>query len=118
VFRDTSLMRRAGIAVALVFSLLSGVVSLGHVDGADDPECNFIAVAHDASAHRIRPETPRSGGASGHCVLCHSLRSVYPTFNQFAHRDDTPLGERLFAAQVDRPGIVAWTLVPGRAPPV
>ena len=118
VFRETSLMRRAGIAVALVLSLLSGVVSLAHIDGADDPACNVIAVAHDASAHSIRPATTRPDNDSEHCFLCHSLRSFQPSFNQFHQQDNTPHAERLYAAQIDRPELVEWTLVPGRAPPV
>jgi hypothetical protein len=118
MFRDASWVRRAGIAVALIFSLLSGAVSVAHIDGGDDPACAVVlAVAHDASAHSIRPAAASTDDVSDHCFLCHSFRSCYPSFEQFHHRDTAPHGERLHAAQIDRPELVAWTLVPGRAPP-
>jgi hypothetical protein len=108
-------MRRAGVALALVFSLLSGVVSVAHADG-DDPACTVIAVAHDASAHSIRPAATSPNDVSDHCVLCHSLRSCYPSY-QFHHYDTAPHGERLHALRIDGGELVEWTLVPGRAPP-
>jgi hypothetical protein len=120
MLRDTVWMRRAGVALALVVSLLSGVVSLTHIDGADNPACNPVAVAHDPSAHSIRPDTTQSGSDSGYCILCilcHSLRSVYPSFSTFQHSNNAPYAGRLHAAQVDRARLVAWTLAPGRAPP-
>ncbi len=110
-------VHRAGVAIALLVCLLASTASLPHSDGPDDIACNPVAVAHDASAHGVRPDTTRSRTAADHCFLCHSLRSFYSAFDTFEHYDNTPHAERLHAAQVDRPGLFAWTLVPGRAPP-
>jgi hypothetical protein len=118
MFRGMSWVRRAGVAVALLVSLCASTASLPHTNGTDDIACNPVAVAHDASAHGIRSATTPSPTEADHCFLCHSLRSFYSAFDRFEHHDHTPHAERLHAAQVDRSGLVAWTLVPGRAPPV
>ena len=86
---------------------------------ADDPDAGShrIAVAHDAAAHSIGTNPALSPSDSAHCFLCHTLRSFHPgsdTFRQFHYASRA---ERLHAAPIDLAGTVAWTIVPGRAPP-
>lgn len=101
----------------LVASLGAGSVALPHAEGADDIACAPVAVAHDESAHSITADPSRSPAEAGHCFLCHSLRSFHPAFDKFQQHDYTPRTERLHLAPADRASAVAWTLVPGRAPP-
>ena len=108
---------RAGVALLLLASLGAGSVALPHGEGADDIACAPMAVAHDESAHSIAADSTRSAAEGSHCFLCHSLRSFYPAFDNFQQHHDTPRTERLHLAPADRASAVAWTLVPGRAPP-
>lgn len=117
MFRGSSWIRRAGVALLLLASLGAGSVARLHADGADDFACNPIAVAHDESAHSITADSTRAPAEADHCFLCHSLRSFYPTFDTFQQHHYTPRTERLHIAPMDRASAVAWTLVPGRAPP-
>ena len=118
MFRARSWAHRAGVALTVLVSLLSGTALLPHAEGVDDFECNAIPIAHDESAHYVGPDTATARTEADHCFLCHSVRSFYSAFDTFAHSDTTPHAERLQAAQIDRPELVEWTLVPGRAPPV
>jgi hypothetical protein len=118
MFGPRSWAHRAGVTLALLVSLTSGTATLPHTDGPDDFECNPIPVAHDESAHYIGPATVFTAPDAGHCFLCHSVRSFYSAFDRFEQHDNAPHAERLHAAQIDRPALVEWTLVPGRAPPV
>ncbi len=108
---------RAGVAVALVVALGASALSLPHGGGADDSACNPVAVAHDPSAHHVGPGRTLQQSDADHCFICHTLRSFCSSFDKFDHHDPTPRIQPLHAAQVDHPALVAWTLVPGRAPP-
>jgi hypothetical protein len=118
MFRARSWAHRAGIALTLVVSLLSGTASLPHAESADDLECNPIPVAHDEAAHYVGPDSVPAEADADHCFLCHAVRSFYSAFDRFEHYDNSPHAGHLQAAQIDRPELVEWTLVPGRAPPV
>ena len=119
MFRGPSWIQRAGVALLLLASLGARTIALPHADGADDVACTPIAVAHDESAHSIGADpTPAAPAEADHCFLCHSLRSFYPAFEKFQQHHHAPRTERLHCAPIDRAGVVAWTLVPGRAPPV
>ena len=117
MFRRAFWIQRAGIALFLVASLAAGSIALPHADEAADTQCTPVMVAHDESAHYIGAAHTPSPGHAGHCFLCHSLRTFYPTFIRFQQHHDTPLTERLHLAPIDRASIGEWTLVPGRAPP-
>jgi hypothetical protein len=117
MFRGSSWIRRAGVALLLLASLGTGSVAQPHADGADDVACSPIAAAHDESAHSIAADSTQAPAEADHCFLCHSLRSFYPAFDKFQQHHYTPRTERLHVAPVDRASAVAWTLVPGRAPP-
>jgi hypothetical protein len=117
MFRDKLWARRAGLALWLAISLCAGTVLPPHADGADDIACNPVLVAHDESAHYIAADPAPAQSEADHCFLCHSLRSFHSVFNEFESHDPVPLGEHLHGAQIDRPALVEWTLVPGRAPP-
>lgn len=117
MFRCPSWCRRAAIALVLLASFGAGTFALPHVDGPGDPACSPIAVAHDESAHSVAANPAPAPAGADHCFLCHSLRSFYPAFNKFEQHDYTPRAERLSLAPIGRDSIVAWTLVPGRAPP-
>ena len=118
MFRDKSWAHRAGVALTLLVSLLAGTTSLPHAEDAADFECNPIPVAHDESAHYVGADPAPAQSDADHCFLCHAARSFYSAFDTFAPYDNTPHAEHLQAAQIDRPELVEWTLVPGRAPPV
>ena len=117
MFRGQSWIRRGGVALMLLASLGAGSIALPH---ADDPDvaCSPILVAHDESAHHIGPGPKLAAAETDHCFLCHSLRSFYPAFEKFEHHHHGPRAERLHIAPIDRARHSAWTLVPGRAPPV
>jgi len=118
MFRGSSwIRRRAGVALLLLASLIAGTVALPHADDAD-VACSPILVTHDESAHHVGADPTRSPLDNDHCVLCHSLRSFYTPFDKFEQEHYGPRAERLHIAPIDRARIVAWTLVPGRAPPV
>lgn len=116
MLRGPSWIQRAGVALLLLASLGAGSFALPHEDAADIA-CSPIAVAHDASAHYVAADPTPAPAEADHCFLCHSLRSFYPAFNKFEQHDYAPRTERLHLAPIDRDSVVAWTLVPGRAPP-
>jgi hypothetical protein len=116
MFRGPSWLRRAGVTL-LLWSLGAGTFAVPHA-GDREADCAPIAVTHDESAHHIAAG-PQTGPAdANHCFLCHSLRSFYPAFQKFEHHHNGPRAERLHSGTIDCAGLVAWTLVPGRAPPV
>lgn len=117
MFRGPSWIQRAGVVLLLLASLGAGTIALPHADGPDDPACSPIAVAHDESAHDIGPDPTPAPAEADHCFLCHSLRSFYPAFDKFEQHHYTPRTEQLHLAAIVRASVVAWTLVPGRAPP-
>lgn len=117
MFRGRSWIRRAGVTLLLLASLGGSTIALPH-DDARDAECNTIAVVHDERAHSVTAAPDRGPLDGDHCFLCHSLRTFYPAFGKFEHHHYQPRAERLHVAPLDRAVIVAWTLVPGRAPPV
>ena len=117
MFRRQSWIRRAGAALMLVATMSAGSLALPHADERD-ADCNPILVAHDASAHQIEPDAKPAAAHTEHCFLCHSLRSFYPAFDTFEQPHDAPGAESLHIARIDRARLLAWTLVPGRAPPV
>jgi hypothetical protein len=116
MFRGHSWIRRAAVAIVLLASLGASPIVLPHVD-ARDADCR-PAAPHDAEAHAFAAAPDRAPRDSEHCFLCHSLRTFYPAFETFEHHYFGPRTERLHTAPVDRALIVAWTLIPGRAPPV
>ena len=116
MFRGPSWIRRAGVALLLLASLGAGTVAPPHAD-SEDVACSPLAVAHDESAHYIGPDPTPAPAESDHCFLCHSLRSFYPAFDKFEQQHYAPRTERLHLAPINRDSVVAWTLVPGRAPP-
>ena len=115
MFRGQSRIRRAGVALVLLANLAVGSLALPHAEDPD-AECSPFLVAHDASAHHIGGATEPAD--TEHCFLCHSLRSFYPAFDRFDQLHYAPRGERLHIAPIDRARLLAWTLAPGRAPPV
>jgi hypothetical protein len=117
MFRGPSWIQRAGVALLLLASLGVATIALPHADGPDDVACNRIAVAHDESAHYIGADPTPAPAEADHCFVCHSLRSFYPAFDKFEQHHSTPRTERLHLATIDYARVVAWTLVPGRAPP-
>jgi hypothetical protein len=117
MFRRQSWIGRASAALLLVATVSTGSLVLPHADERD-ADCNPILVAHDASAHRIGPDAKPAAAHTEHCFLCHSLRSFYPAFDTFEQHHDAPGAEPLHIARIDRARLLAWTLVPGRAPPV
>jgi len=116
MFRRQSWARRAGAALMLVATLSAGSLALPHADERD-ADCNPILVEHDASAHEIGPGAKPAAAHTEHCFLCHSLRSLYPAFETFEQPHDAPSAEPLHIARIDRARLLAWALVPGRAPP-
>ena len=118
MFRGSSWIRRAGVALLLLASLGASTIALPHADGPDDAACNPVAVAHDESAHYIGAGATPAPAEADHCFLCHSLRSFYPAFDKFEQHHYEPRTERLHVAPIACARLVAWTLVPGRAPPV
>jgi hypothetical protein len=116
MFRGPSWIQRAGVALLLLASLGAGSFAPPHEDEAD-VACIPVAVAHDESAHYIGADPTPAPADADHCFLCHSLRSFYPAFDKFEQHHYAPRTERLHLAPIDRDSVVAWTLVPGRAPP-
>lgn len=117
MFRGPSWIRRAGVVFLLLASLGAGTIRLPHT-GETDADCSPIAVAHDKNAHHIGADPASAAADAEHCVLCHSLRSFYTAFDKFEQHHFAPRAERLHIAPIDRARLIAWTLVPGRAPPV
>ena len=117
MFRSQSWMRRAGVALVLLANLGLGSLALPHA-GDRDVQCSPVLVAHDASAHHIAPETKPATAETEHCFLCHSLRSFYPAFDKFDQPHHAPRAEQLHIAPIVRARLLAWTIAPGRAPPV
>lgn len=117
MFRGPSWIQRAGVALLLLASLGVGSLALPHEDEAN-LACSPIVVAHDESAHYIGADPTPAPTDADHCFLCHSLRSFYPAFDKFEQHHYAPRPERMHLAPIDRDSVVAWTLVPGRAPPV
>jgi len=117
MFGRRSWFERAGVALLLLASLSSSAIGLRHVDDAD-AACNPIPVTHDQAAHAIGAGSKATPAEADHCFLCHSLRTFHPAFDKFEHHHYGPRTERLHVAPVDRASAVAWTLAPGRAPPV
>jgi hypothetical protein len=116
MFRGSCRIRRAGVVLLLLASLSAGFTALPHADDCDG-ECGPIAVAHDENAHHVGVTATTASGETEHCILCHSLRSLYGTFGKFEQHHYGRRAERLHIAPLDRARLVAWTLVPGRAPP-
>lgn len=114
--RSRSWIGRAGIVFLLLASLSAGTIALPHA-GDRDAACAPVAVAHDESAHHIGANQTQSPRDAEHCFLCHSLRSFYPAFDRFEQHHYGPRAERLHIVPIDRALHVAWSLVPGRAPP-
>jgi len=114
--RRKSWLQRAG-SVVLFAALVAGTVARPHADGADDLACTPPAASHDESAHYIGSDPSAAPADSGHCFLCHSLRSFHTTLIEINHYYDGPRTERLHTAPRDRAGVVEWTILPGRAPP-
>ena len=117
MFRGQSWMRRTGVALVLLANLGVGSLALPHA-GDPDVACSPILVAHDASAHHIGAATKPAAAETEHCFLCHSLRSFYPAFDKFEQPHYAPRAEPLPVARIDGARLLAWTLAPGRAPPV
>jgi len=117
MFRGPSWIPRTGVVFLLLASLSTGTLALPHADG-EDAACGPIVVAHDESAHYIGADPTKAPREGDHCFLCHSLRSFYTAFDKFEQHHYGPRAERLHIAPIDRARLVAWTLVPGRAPPV
>ena len=109
-------IRRAGVAL-LLLAMTAGSIALPHADRADDAPCSEVTIAHDESAHYIGAFSAAAPGETTHCALCHSVRTFYPAFGKFQQHHDAPLTERLHLVRIDRPSAIAWTLLPGRAPP-
>ncbi len=118
MFRGPSWTQRAGIVFLLLASLGTGVVALPHASGGGDEACSPVAAAHDESAHSIGAQQAAREDEAAHCFLCHSLRTFYQSFDRFQQPHQSPRTEPLHVAATDRASVVAWTLVPGRAPPV
>jgi hypothetical protein len=118
MFRERSWIRRASVVIALLASFGAGMVSRPHTDGADDPACSPVVVAHDARAHHFAANPAPEQQHTDHCFLCHSLRSFHPAFEEFELYAPAPRAQHLQAASIRRVSTVEWTLVPGRAPPV
>jgi hypothetical protein len=118
MIRGAFWIQRAGVALLLLGSLTVGSIALPHADGVDDTPCDHVMIAHDESAHYIGAHHAPASGETTHCVLCHSLRTFYPAFDRFQQHHYTPLIERLHLGAIERVSAVAWTLVPGRAPPL
>ena len=117
MFLCSSWIHRVGVAMLLVASLGIASVAPPHADGADDIACNPVTAAHDESAHSIGAAPTPLPAESDHCFLCHSFRSFYPAFDTFEQHHYTPSTERMHPAPINPASVVAWTLVPGRAPP-
>jgi hypothetical protein len=118
MFRARSWFRKGGVAIAVFLSFGAGMVSLPHKDGADDPAHSAIVVAHDARAHHFAADRALEQDHAGHCFLCHSLRSFHPAFEEFELYVPSLHAQHLQAASIHRASTIAWTLAPGRAPPV
>ena len=116
MFCSRSWIQRAGVVFMLLASLTAGSIALPHANA--DIACSPVFTSHDESAHQIGADPTPAPAESEHCFLCHSLRSFYPAFDKFEHHYVGPRAERLHVAAVDRARIVAWVLIPGRAPPV
>ena len=118
MFRGSSWMPRAGIVFLLLASLATGVAALPHAVANGDEPCSPVPIAHDESAHSIDAPQGDTEDEPAHCFLCHSLRTFYLSFDRFQQPRHSPRTEPLHFAAADRASIVAWTLVPGRAPPL
>ena len=116
MFRASSWIRRAGVCLLLA-SLGAGIIALPHA-GDGDAACLAPVAAHDESAHYIGASPTQVPRDTDHCFLCHSVRSFYPAFDKFEPHQHGPRNERLHISPIDRALLVAWSLVPGRAPPV
>lgn len=117
MLRGRSWIRRVGVAVALLAALFGSAIPIPHADGIDDPACSPVPVAHDESAHYVGADSAPEQAHADHCFVCHSLRSFHSALDTFVEHDNASHAEPLHLSQVDRAGLVAWTLVPGRAPP-
>lgn len=66
---------RATVWPLLVVLAASSAAPLAHTAGQHDPDCTGPAlIVHDASQHRIVPDTPRPA-PSEHCAACHLSRA-------------------------------------------
>jgi hypothetical protein len=116
LFRD----RRSVVAGVLVASLVTAMLGPSlHVDDGHDSDADAPVIVHDASQHRVTPDTQGETPATEqHCLACHVVRLV---------RDDAV--ETLWFApvvvdatrRVDRTrhvvGPIAGPPLPARAPP-
>src|SRR5688572_21913029 len=69
--------RSAHVAAALV--VLLALVGAPHsVDPGHDADHGVVLVAHDESAHRVRPAASDPDTYSRHCLVCHLSRSFRP----------------------------------------
>jgi hypothetical protein len=118
MFRTSSWNQRGGISVILLTALCAGFVTLPHSEGGDDSACVPVFVSHDQAAHYIGAAPSTGKGEGQHCYLCHAARSFFSVFQEYDQRDGALRAERLHLAAAARGGRVAWSLLPGRAPPV
>jgi hypothetical protein len=69
--------RSAQVAAALVV-LLAMVEAPHSTDPGHDADHGVVLVAHDESAHRVRPAASGTDTPSLHCLVCHLARSFRP----------------------------------------
>ena len=117
MFRRQSWASRAGAALMLVATMSAGSVALPHADERD-ADCSPILVAHDESAHHIDQVPnhlrPRPNTASSAIRFVRFIRRSIPSSNLTTR----PALNSCTLRGIDRARLLAWTLVPGRAPPV
>jgi hypothetical protein len=117
MFPGSSWLGRAGLAAFLLVTLLAGAVAMPHGKGRDDVACSPVFVTHDERAHQVGAAPSSTDSEIPHCVLCHSLRSVFRVFDKYQQVDSALRTERLHVAPLSFTGRITWVLVPGRAPP-
>jgi hypothetical protein len=73
-------LRARPVAVALLamMATLGTAVYVPHAADCHDPDCGFIVVAHDASAHRLIANPSGAKNQPLHCLACHWARSFRP----------------------------------------
>lgn len=62
--------------VALVVLIAVAALGLPHAEDGHDADCTLVAVAHDASAHRVGAASTHDVAPPVHCLACHWLRAL------------------------------------------
>jgi hypothetical protein len=82
---------------------VGGVSSVGHSGDCHDEECGLEALGHDASSHRVGPDSADPAHTL-HCVLCHWTRSIRLSPG-LGHSLASPIAGDVLI-QIESPGVI------------